>query len=106
MHNQVWLDKMCCVYTLTHTCTYICLSGLWLGGLLLSYFFKLVCYAHVFPCTAYTSVHRTLHMSSSQFVHPYLTRVCVYVCVSEKERRERERRERERREREGGGRIT
>ena len=31
-----------------------CLSGLWLGGLLnlsfLSYFFKLVCYAHVFPC--------------------------------------------------------
>ena len=33
---------------------YVCLSGLWLGGLLylsfLSYFFKLVCYAHVFPC--------------------------------------------------------
>ena len=33
----------------------ICLlSGLWLGGLLylsfLSYIFKLVCYAHVFPC--------------------------------------------------------
>ena len=31
-----------------------CLSGLWLGGLLylsfLSYFFKLLCYAHVFPC--------------------------------------------------------
>ena len=30
---------------------YVCLSGLWLGGLLylsfLSYFFKLVCYAHV-----------------------------------------------------------
>ena len=32
-----------------------CLSVLCLGGLLylsfLSYFFKLVCYAHVFPCT-------------------------------------------------------
>ena len=33
---------------------YVCLSGLWLGGLLhlsfLSYFFKLVCYAHVYTC--------------------------------------------------------
>ena len=33
---------------------YVCLSGIWLGGLFylsfLSYFFKLVCYAHVFPC--------------------------------------------------------
>ena len=33
---------------------YVCLSGLWLGGLLhlsfLSDFLKLVCYAHVFPC--------------------------------------------------------
>ena len=35
---------------------YVCLSGLWLGGLhvlylsFLSYLFKLVCYAHVFPC--------------------------------------------------------
>ena len=37
---------------------YVCLSGLWLGGLLylsfLTYFFKLVCYAHVFPCTCLT----------------------------------------------------
>ena len=36
---------------------HVCLFGLWLGGLLhlsfLSYFFKLVCYAHVFPCTYY-----------------------------------------------------
>ena len=33
-----------------HTCIYVCLSGLRLGGLLcLSFFFKLVCYAHVFP---------------------------------------------------------
>ena len=36
---------------------YVCLSGQWLGGLLhlsfLSYFFKLVCYAHVFPCTLF-----------------------------------------------------
>ena len=33
---------------------YVCLSGIWLGGLFylsfLSYFFELVCYAHVFPC--------------------------------------------------------
>ena len=33
---------------------YVCLSGLWLGGLLhlsfLSDFLKLVCYAYVFPC--------------------------------------------------------
>ena len=38
------------------TCIYVCLSGIWLGGWVillsfLSYFFKLVCYAHVFPCT-------------------------------------------------------
>ena len=34
---------------------YVCLSGLWLSGLLhlsfLSDFLKLVCYAHVFPCS-------------------------------------------------------
>ena len=39
-----------------HVLLYVCLSGLRLGGLLylsfLSYFFKLVCYAHVFPCTS------------------------------------------------------
>ena len=33
---------------------YVCLSGLWLGGILnlyfLSVFLKLVCYAHVFKC--------------------------------------------------------
>ena len=43
----------------------ICLSGLWLGGLLylsfLSYFFKLVCYAHVFPCI-YMYIHQHQHM--------------------------------------------
>ena len=42
--------------TTTRSCTciqvslailYVCLSGLWLGGLL--YLLKLVCYAHVFP---------------------------------------------------------
>ena len=37
-----------------HVAIYVCLSGLWLGGLLhlsfLSCFFKLACYAHVFPC--------------------------------------------------------
>ena len=36
-------------------CLYVCLSRLWLGGLFhlsfLSDFLKLVCYAHVFPCT-------------------------------------------------------
>ena len=34
---------------------YVCLSGIWLGRLLHLFFFllplKLVCYAHVFPCT-------------------------------------------------------
>ena len=49
------------IYMYTCTCTmYVCLSGLWLGGLLhlsfLSYFFKLVCYAHVFPCTVHVHV--------------------------------------------------
>ena len=39
---------------------YVCLSGLWLGGLLylssLSVSLKLVCYAHVFPCTCIYNV--------------------------------------------------
>ena len=41
------------MYTFTCTCMHVCLSGLWLGGLLycsfLSVFLKLVCHAHVFP---------------------------------------------------------
>ena len=39
---------------------HVCLSGLWLGGLLhLSFLFdfsKLVCYAHVFPRTGNTKI--------------------------------------------------
>ena len=44
---------------------YVCLSGLWLGGLLhlsfLSDFLKLVCYAHVFPCTC-ISIYMYVYM--------------------------------------------
>ena len=40
----------------------VCLSGLWLGGLLylsfLSYFFKLVCYAHAFACTCISTCNQ------------------------------------------------
>ena len=44
---------------------YVCLSGIWLGGLFylsfLSYFFKLVCYAHVFPCIY---MHTHMHIEA------------------------------------------
>ena len=53
------------------TCIYVCLSGLWLGGLLylsfLSYFFKLVCYIHVFPYITMCIVRRVFTLY-----------VCVY----------------------------
>ena len=49
----------------------VCLSGLWLGGLLylsfLSYFFKLVCYAHVFPCKINDEQLTQLHTGRRQF---------------------------------------
>ena len=46
-------DHFMCAYTV-----YVCLPGLWLGGLLhlsfLSVFLKLVCCAHVFSCTMFS----------------------------------------------------
>ena len=48
-------DHFMCAYTV-----YVCLPGLWLGGLLhlsfLSVFLKLVCCAHVFSCTMFSLV--------------------------------------------------
>ena len=54
---------------------FFCLSGLWLGGqLYLSYFFKLVCYAHVFPCMY------TIYMYMYMYVYNVCTS-CIYIYV-------------------------
>ena len=48
-------QHVCTMYMYMSLAIYVCLPGLWLGRLLhlsfLSTFLKLVCYAHVFPCT-------------------------------------------------------
>ena len=70
------------MHVLIHVAIYVCLSGLWLGGLLylsfLSDFLKLVCYAHVFPCM-YNMCNKYMHMYV-QYVHVYNT-TCTCTCM-------------------------